>query len=331
MARFDWHVRADLKPRHLQLLVALDDFRSLVKVADYLHITQPAVSKALAELERGLEVQLFERGPRGMTPTLFGECMIRHARTLLGDFRKAHDELASLRSGGGGIVSLGILPAAAPVLAPMAIALLKRRSPETTVTLSEGTLDNLLPDLQVGRLDLVVGTLAPTRLPSTVTARILHEEDPLVLVAGAHHPLASRPNPRWADLADYPWIVPPPGASMREPLERILAEHDLPIPLNRVESVSLVTNWTLLRHTLCIGFFSKHIAQHYEELGLIRMLPLEIPKLVGPVGAMWIREKPLLPATQAMLNALTEVAADPATAAAAGGVSEPRVPSPWGG
>jgi DNA-binding transcriptional LysR family regulator len=311
MARFDWHVRADLKLRHLQLLVALDDFRSLVKVADYLHITQPAVSKALAELERSLEVQLFERGPRGLVPTLYGECMIRHARTLLGDYRKAHDEIVSLRSGGSGTVSLGVLPAAAPVFAPMAIARLKGRSPQTTVTLSDGTLDSLLPDLQVGRLDLIVGTLPPARVPPTVTVRVLQEEDPLVLVAGAHHPLARHSNPNWRDLADFPWIVPPPGASMREPLDRILAEHDLPIPANRVESISLVTNWMLLRNTLSVGFFSKHIARHYEELGLIRMLPLEIPKLVGPLGVMWIRDKPLLPAPQAMLDALTETASAP--------------------
>jgi DNA-binding transcriptional LysR family regulator len=312
MARFDWHVRADLKPRHLQLLVALDDFRSLVKVADYLHVTQPAVSKALAELERSLDVQLFERGPRGLAPTLYGECMIRHARTLLGDYRKAHDEIVSLRSGGSGIVSVGVLPAAAPVFAPTAIARLKRHSPQTTVALIDGTLDSLLPELQVGRLDLVVGTLPPARVPSSVSVRVLQEEDPLVLVAGAHHPLATHPNPNWRDLADYPWIVPPLGASMREPLERILAEHDLPIPLNRVESISLVTNWTLLRTTLSVGFFSKHIATHYEELGLIRMLPLEIPKLVGPLGVMWIRDKPLPPAAQAMLQALVETGTTPA-------------------
>ena len=69
MARLDWYIRSNLKPRHLQLLVALDELRHVGRVAEFLHISQPAVSKTLAELERGLELQLFERSPRGLTPT----------------------------------------------------------------------------------------------------------------------------------------------------------------------------------------------------------------------------------------------------------------------
>ena len=60
MAQLDWFIRANLKPRHLQLLVAMDDYRSLGRVAENVNVTQPAVSKTLGELERGLGVKLFE-------------------------------------------------------------------------------------------------------------------------------------------------------------------------------------------------------------------------------------------------------------------------------
>jgi len=308
MARFDWHVRADLKPRNLELLVAIDDLRSLVKVAEYLNITQPAVSKSLGQLERSLEVQLFDRGPRGMVPTQYGECLVRHARALLTDYRKARDELAWLSSGGGGSVGVGALPAALPVLVPRAVSLLKRDAPTTTVVLREGTFENLMPDLQTGRLDLVAGTLPPAHLTPGIERRLLLQEDPIVLVSGSHHPLARRRSLEWKDLACYPWIVPPYGASMREPLNRLLAENGLEIPVDRVESVSFTANKTLLQESLSVGFFSRRIAEHYRELGLMAILPLEVTNLVGPVGVMWVAGKPLLPAAQAMLEALADVA-----------------------
>jgi hypothetical protein len=69
MAKLDWYIRANLKLRHLQLLVALDDFRSVGRVAAHLNVSQPAVSKTLAMLEEGLEVALFDRSTRGMEPT----------------------------------------------------------------------------------------------------------------------------------------------------------------------------------------------------------------------------------------------------------------------
>jgi len=308
MIRFDWHIRGNLKPKHLQLLVFLDDFRSLTKVADYLNVTQPAVSKALADLERGLEVKLFERSGRGIAPTIYGQCMARHARTLLTDLQHAQEELLSLRHGSSGRVAVGVLPSAAPVLIPKAIAKLKRDTPLTTVLLRDGPISTLLPELQIGDLDMIVGNIPRTRLLSGIATEILYDEDPIVLVAGAHHPLTRRRAPQWGDLVDYPWILPPPGASMREPFERALAERGLMVPPNRIESVSLIANKTIMQETLAIGFFSKRIAEHYRELGLVAILPLDLHDLVGPIGAMWLKSTPPLPAARNMLNALKHVA-----------------------
>lgn len=309
MIRFDWRLGANLKPRHLQLLVSLDDFRTLAKVAHYFNITQPAVSKALADLERMLEVRLFERTGRGLEPTVYGQCMIRHARGLLSDLQHAGEELMSLRNGDSGRVAVGVLPASAPVLIPKSVAALKAEAPLTTVLLHEGPLATLLPELQVGNLDLIVGTIPPARLRAGLATETLYEDDPIVLVAGAHHPLVRRHKLRWKDLVDFPWIIPPPGASMREPFERALAERGLPVPANRVESVALICNKTILQETLAIGFFSRRIAEHYGDLGLVAMLPLEIPKLVGPIGAMWIQNKPQVPAAKRLLSSLKKVAA----------------------
>ena len=92
-------MRASLRPRHLQLLTALDDVRHVGRVAASLNVSQPAVSKTLAELEKGLGVKLFERTARGVHPTIYGASLIRHARSVLAELTLARDDLRGLMSG----------------------------------------------------------------------------------------------------------------------------------------------------------------------------------------------------------------------------------------
>ena len=75
----DGFLRSGIKPRQWQMLVALDDLRHLGRAASSLNVTQPAVSLALGQLERGLGMRLFERTPRGVVPNAYGECLIRQA------------------------------------------------------------------------------------------------------------------------------------------------------------------------------------------------------------------------------------------------------------
>ena len=77
MSQIDWYLQINLKARHLRLLIALDDFGNLKQVADLSHVTVPAVSKALTELEKGLGLELFSRTPRGLKATPYGECLDR--------------------------------------------------------------------------------------------------------------------------------------------------------------------------------------------------------------------------------------------------------------
>jgi DNA-binding transcriptional LysR family regulator len=307
MAQLDWYLRANLRPRHLHLLVALDDFRNIGKVAASLHVTQPAVSKSLAELEKGLGIKLFERTARGVNPTAYGECLIRHARTLLTDLTQARDELRGLMSGTAGNLRIGALSTAAHSFLPHSLALLKKRSPNTNVVVNEGTMESLLPDLWSGKLDLIVGRLPSDRSVPGLEERILAEEA-VTLVAGRHHPLAARRQLRWPDLAGYPWVLPPVGALLRAPLERAFELHAMPMPMNCVETLSAHLLCSYLQLTDAIAFIGKDVSRHYESLGLISILPLELPRLMRPVGVVWNRQRSPSPSAQLMIECLEQAA-----------------------
>ena len=101
----DWTQRIRL--RHLQLLVSLAETQNVSRSAELLHMTQPALSKWLKDLEADIGVVLFERHARGLRPTHYCEALIEHARRIGVDLDRARDEMALLLAGSTGYVAIG--------------------------------------------------------------------------------------------------------------------------------------------------------------------------------------------------------------------------------
>jgi DNA-binding transcriptional LysR family regulator len=307
MANTDHFLRSQLKTRHLQLLVALDDFRHLGRVAECLHVTQPAVSLALGELEKGLGVKLFERTPKGVTPNAYGECVIGHARLMTAQLAQLRESLQALKSGSDGRVHVGALPAMTPGLLPVAMAAFKAQMPKASVTVQEGLMETLLPELRRGMLDVVVGRLLSPNKPDDL------DEEPLydgtnVLVVKAGHPLAHTNAPTWTDLVRHPWVLPPVGSLSRAPLENVLQQHGCALPVDGIETLSipLIAQYLQLRDA--VGIMSWVVAQHYINTGVLVRLPLDLPNPQRPIGITWNRHRPMTPVTRGFVQCLRDLA-----------------------
>jgi DNA-binding transcriptional LysR family regulator len=287
MARLDWYIRANLKLRHLQLLVALDDLRNVGRAAAYLNITQPAVSRTLSAMETGLRATLFERTPTGVEPTEEGVYLIRLSRDLLSRLAVAGEELLDLSEGRIARINLGVLPAAAVTLVPRMIAQLQQQPLAVTISVREGTMDSLLPALRSGDLDLTVGVLPERPLGVEFESEVLGE-DPIVAVVRRDHPLTRLDNPGWKDLAGYALVLPPPGTFTRGPIDASLAHFRVAVPRQSVlESVSTMTNVGTLQLTDSVGFLSRGLALHFAALGMLNLLPISAPTATMRVGLIW--------------------------------------------
>jgi DNA-binding transcriptional LysR family regulator len=306
MSQIDWYLQVNLKARHLRLLVALEDFGNLKQVADISHVTVPAVSKALTELEKGLGVELFTRSARGLKPTVYGECLLRHARSMLTDIHQARDELKALSSGSEGKIHIGVFPASSSVLLPQALALLKQRSPGTNALVVEGNRQMLLPELWQGRLDLVVGRLPSANLLSGFEEKELLEER-VMLMTGRNHPLAKKRRLKWSDLSGYPWVLPPTGSLLRDPLERTLEQHGIPLTNNYIETLSVHLARAYLHITDAIAVMAGAVANDASQP--LAVLPLQLPRLMRPAGVLWHKSRALTPGARLMISCLEEAAA----------------------
>lgn len=307
MADIDRVLRSNLKLKHLQLLVALDEFRHLGRTAEFLSVTQPAASKTLAEIERMFDLVLFSRSTRGTEPTAYGRTVVRFARSVLADYSRTRDEIAAVASGAAGRTSIGSMVVAMPVLVARAVALLKERSAQTTVYVEEGDLTRLLPRLRVGELDLIVGRLEPGYASPDLQTEALYEES-MAIVARPDHPLFELARPGWADVARMAWVVPPAWASSRIKLNQMFYKHKLHPPADLIETASFLATLTFVRERGALGFLAHAVARHFEQEGVVRVLPLKVPIDLPPVGWMALAGKVQTPSSEQFIACLRQTA-----------------------
>jgi len=148
-----------LKLHQMEFVVAIYERRSIAAAALALNISQPAATRMLKEIESILGVKLFERTRLGVTPTPYGDAMIRRARLILSETRLLHDEIAALANGVEGRIAVGTLLAASATLLPLSIERLRQRFPKVSVHILEGTFDVLVPMLRTSDLDILLGRL----------------------------------------------------------------------------------------------------------------------------------------------------------------------------
>lgn len=286
------------------MVVTIADNGTIISAAKTLHVTQPVVTRALHEVESVLGVELFERGPRGVTPTLFGESFLTHARAVLAQIREAGNQIELLTRADIGRVRVGTHLAGSNLLLPRAIASLKAAHPRLTVVVREATPDLLEAGLLNGDLDLVVGRLSAR--PSTHLRQERLHVEPIRLVARHDHDAHRLRRPRLSQLAGYPWIFPVEQTALRTELEQVFLTEDVNLPEDRVECTSILTLRQLLVTTDAIAALPAFIAATDDQL---ESIPITLPTRRS-VGVTRTADRPLSPAASALLDRLRAAARD---------------------
>ena len=303
----NWFLKARLKTRQLLLLIALDDYRNIHRAADELHMTQPAASKQIKDLEEMLEVKLFERLPRGMEPTIYGETMIRHARMALTSLALAHDDIVTLKAGLSGQVEVGVIMAPAMALLPRAIARVKEDAPLLRIGVQLETSNVLLDKLQHGTLDFMIGRIFDTGDTSGLIYEELTEE-PACAVVRPGHPLLDRKELALQDIASLPWIVPPNGSILRYRFDMMFRRAGLEPPSNVVDTTAMLMITALLQQTDSLHVMPLEVAQYYASLNVMRILPIELPCKMDAFGIIRHQDHLLSPGADMLLRAVRAAA-----------------------
>jgi DNA-binding transcriptional LysR family regulator len=301
-------ILARLKTRQLLLLAALEDSGSIRQAAARLRIAQPAASKLLQELELAVGQKLFERHRRGMRANIFGAIMIQHARLVLADFENARHEIAALAAGASGLLRLGGVISAIPVLIARAVVRLKRRLPALEISIDVNTSDVLVPRLLQGALDVLIARPLPLRARDELIYEPLIEE-PLTVVCRPGHALSGVAKVALADLACWTWTLLPAGSPMRRVLAPVFAEITRDRPIDVVETSSMLTMAAMLQESDMLAVMPEDVAAYHIERGLLARVGIALPPVMGAYGIVTRRDRPASPAVRAFLDDLREVLA----------------------
>lgn len=286
-----------LKLRHIRAFLDIAADGSLSSVARRHGISQPALSRTLAEMEDLLATPLFRREKRRLVLTEAGALFRRHASLGL---QALEDGVAALRPGGSGdSIRVGILPTAAPRLFPRVALRFREAHPETLLKIETGPHSYLLRLLREDEIDLMIGRMPVAGEMAGLAFEHLYEEE-IVLVARAGHPLRAQSLPGL--LQAVPLILPPEGALIRRAVNDFLATLGLPALRPAFETAALAVGRGILAGSDAVWFISRGVVADEVDRGDMVVLPTGARFLSGSVGITRRQAGPVVPGLNQLIH-----------------------------
>lgn len=297
-----------LKLRQLALLQTIDRHRTLGRVAAEMQLSQPAITKALHEVEDIFGSQLFERTSRGLVPTAAGEAVLRYARRWLAELDATSRVLTSLEAGRGGRLRLGLTQQVPQQLMSAALTHLLDRSPRISVMAREGTTDELVAGLLARELDCAIGRSYDGDAGGLVQQAI-YEQEPCLVVGAKNVQRLSRGPLDWARLAQLDWILPPPNTPMRRTYNAVFVGAGVQPPLPILETTAIRSIEMVLRQEPnAITIFARDVVAEMERAGHWAALPYKLSWNLPPVSFFTTKELEEHPTVQSLRGVVVETA-----------------------
>lgn len=296
-----------LKLRHLDLFRHVCEQHTLRRAAEAAHMTQPAATKLVRELEEMLGAPLFERDRRGMRPTAYGLAVQRHVSILLADAQHMRREVELLAQGASGRIRLGIIPSIASQLLSQSIASTLQAWPEVRFTLQEGATTELLASLARNELDLSFGRVLDMQQARSLQVVNVYTER-FAIACAAGHPLARRRNVPWSELAEAHWALPAAGTPLRELVDGLFTRHAVLRPAVAVESSSFEKLRYLIAGSQLLGMLPRSIALQGKEAKELALVRPELGADFAPISLMHRRDVEPPPLIRGFIRTVQETA-----------------------
>jgi DNA-binding transcriptional LysR family regulator len=261
--------------RQLEVFLRVAALTSVTRAAEQLCLTQPALSRSLAALERELGAPLFDRFARSMELTPAGRALLPQAERLVQGAREAARAVAEVRSGVGGTLALGASSSAATYVLPGLLREYRQRFPNVELSIQTGGSARIA--------DLVVASAVDLGIVMGITPRAELIEVPLaffetVLVAAPSHSLAGTEGVTVEQVADEPLITMQPGTNLRGYVEELF-NNRAPKVIMELDNVEAIKQ--MVEAGLGVSLLPRLAVKHEGEegrLSLVRIKGLSIPE-----------------------------------------------------
>ena len=302
----DWERRIgrQLKLRDLHVLISVAQHGSMAKAAAHLAVTQPAISQAIADLERAVGVQLVDRGPRGVNLTTYGEKLLKRTTEAFDALKQGMRDIEFFSDPGSGEVSIGadMSYIAGGFLAIM-IQKVSDKHPRLAVHVVETTTSMSAPEfreLRERKVDLVLGRMSTPIVADDLNVEPLFDES-IVVVTSAQNKWANRSEIDFATLSNEPWILAPSPNMARELVESTFRRKGLEPPHPKVTTYSIQLRMQLLATGKYLTVFTDSTVRYSADRWSLKILPIDLgPRL--PVVVVTLKHRTLSPAAELFID-----------------------------
>lgn len=289
----------------LRALMYLQQLGSVRAAAEQMHMSQPALTLAIQQLENELGCQLLVRTKRGVSLTPYGEALLPRARLIVTESARAREEVAQMRGDLGGHVRLASSPAVALSVLPQALRPFLNKYPQVQVHCIEGTYPAIAPALRDGTLDFAVTPFKSTGIEAGLEAEALYHSE-VVIVAKQQHPLAQVTSLR--DLHGARWahatVSRGPGAVIEEAFRALGLEPPKPVMIFE----SLLSLPEVVANTDLVATLPRRIFEQRHVKDTLCVIPIQETLPTLNMTILRRANQALTPAANELLGWIRQVA-----------------------
>ena len=290
-----------MTPRQLQAFIAVAQTLSFARAGELLHLSPPALSLAIRNLERELGGALFSRSTRQVRLTPEGAELLPQAIQLMGDWHSVRDRVRQRFTLHRGHVSIAAMPSFAGSVLPAILSEFRSRHPRVEITVHDVVNEQAAEMVAAGRVELAFG-FEPVGEPAVAFQRLWVERFVAIVPAAAG--ITGR-STRWSQLLEQPFITLQRPSSTRRMLEETLARSGLQLPV-ALETHQLSTVIQMVAAGLGVSVLPSMLTRQSQESGA-RVLALRSPAIRQAVGMMSRREQELSTAAAALVRCAADL------------------------
>jgi DNA-binding transcriptional LysR family regulator len=297
-----------LKLRDLHYLLTVVQAGSMAKAAALLSVSQPVISKVIADTEQMLGVRLLDRSSRGVEPTIYGRRLLNSSYAIFDELRQGVIEIEHLSDPAAGELSIGSNEASMLGIVPSIIQRIRRKHPRLFIQVTPAnTFAEQHGELKQRKIEFAIGRLSEALSDRDCETELLFEQR-LFVVAGTHNPWTRRSQIKLAELMGEPWIMPSPAGAGGRLAADVFRASGLEPPRSSVVTSSFQLTHQLLEEGPFLTLLPTYVLPSLTKTLSLQILPVLLPHQSEPVGIVKLRNRKLSPVAEIFIEAARAVA-----------------------
>ncbi|MEY2620835.1 MAG: hypothetical protein RIT26_655 [Pseudomonadota bacterium] len=294
-----------MKIQTLGALLRIEALGSIRSAAIDLHVSQPALTQAIQQLEEELGAQLLIRSPSGIAFTDYGRALLRHARLMVSETQRVKEEIAQMRGEGAGHIRLAASPAISLSLLPLALRPFTRKFPQVRVHCMDGISPMVHPALRSGAIDFALTPVRADELETGLVAEWLCQRE---IVVAAHRDNAYCQARTLADLKHARWVHATPSNGPGAVLDDMFLKAGLEPPTPVMVCESLLALPEIVRDTDLVTTLPEALFQRVSATHGLQKIELTEPLPRLQIAILRMEHIPLTPVANELLGWVRQAA-----------------------